>query len=68
MIAPRCLYVVVLLSIDGEQFVGDQGYYFDVQDQHEYFDQGKYSMGSSLLPIHFNNQSIFAYVTLIRIS
>ena len=55
MTAPGCLYVVVLLSIGGEQFVGDQGYYFDVQDQQEYFAQDKYSMGSSLFPIHFNS-------------
>ena len=55
MIAPGCLYVAVLSSIDGEQFVGDQGYYFDEQDQQEYFAQGKYSMGSSLFPIHFNH-------------
>ena len=42
-----------LSSIDGEQFMGDQGYDFDEQDQQEYFAQGKYSMGSSLFPIHF---------------
>ena len=65
MIASGCL-LLRLSSIDGEQFVGDQEYYFDVRDQQEYFDQGKYSMGSSLVPIHFNNQSIFACVTLIR--
>ena len=41
MIAPRCLHVAVLLSIDGEQFMGDQGYYFDEQDKQEYFAQGK---------------------------
>ena len=34
--------------------MGDQEYYFDVPDQQEYFAKGKYSMGSSLLPIHFN--------------
>ena len=55
--------LLCLSSIDGEQFVGDQEYYFDEQ---EHFVQGKYSMGSSLIPIHFNNQSIFACVTLIR--
>ena len=54
MIAPRCLYVAVLSSIDGEQFVGDQGYYFDEKDHQEYFVQGKYSMGLSLFPINFN--------------
>ena len=43
-----------LLSIDGEQLVGDQEYYFDEQDQKEYFAQGKYSIGASLFPIHFN--------------
>ena len=41
-----------LSSIDGEQFVGDQEYYFDEQQQQEYFVQGKYSMGLSLFPIH----------------
>ena len=43
-----------LSSIDGEQFMGDQEYYFNEQDQQEHFVQGKYSMGSSLFPIHFN--------------
>ena len=43
-----------LSSIDGKQFMGDQEYYFDEQEQQEYFVQGKYSMGSSLFPIHFN--------------
>ena len=44
-----------LSSIDGEQFSGDQGYDFDEQDQQEYVAQGKYSMGSSLFPIHLNS-------------
>jgi hypothetical protein len=38
-------------SIDGEQFLDDQEYYFE-PDQHyqqESFDQGKYIMGPSLL-------------------
>ena len=34
--------------------MGDQEYYFDEQDQHEHFVQGKYSMGLSLFPIHLN--------------
>ena len=46
--------LLLLLSIDGEQFVGDQEYYFDEQDQQEHFVQGKYSMGSSLFPMNFN--------------
>jgi hypothetical protein len=32
MIALRCLYVDVLSSIDGEQFVGEQEQYFEEQD------------------------------------
>ena len=40
--------LVWLSSVDDEQFVGDQEYYFDEQDQQEHFVQGKYSMGSSL--------------------
>ena len=51
MIASGCL-LLWISSIDGEQFVGDQEYYFDESDQQEYFAQGKYSMGSSLFPIY----------------
>ena len=47
-----------LSGIDGEQFVGDQGYDFDEQDQQEYFAQGKYSMGLSLFSIHFNSLNL----------
>jgi hypothetical protein len=35
-------------SIDGEQFMDDQEYYYE-QDQQETFDQDKYSLGPSLL-------------------
>jgi hypothetical protein len=44
-------------SLDGEQFLDDQEYYFesDQQSHPEYhFDQGKYNMGLTLLPIHYN--------------
>ena len=44
-----------LSSIDGEQFSEEQGYDFDEKDQQVYIAQGKYSMGSSLFPIHFNS-------------
>jgi hypothetical protein len=60
MIAYGCLYVDVLSSIDGEQFVGDQEQYFEEQDQQElYFDQGKYNMGSPCCPIHFNHMKSY---------
>jgi len=40
-------------SLVGELYVGDQGQAFDDQQQaQESFDQGKYNLGSSLLPIH----------------
>ena len=40
-------------GIDGERYVGDQDQAFDDQQQaQESFDQGKYNLGSSLLPIH----------------
>jgi hypothetical protein len=56
MIALGCLYVDVLSSIDGEQFVGDQEQYFEEQNQQKlYFDQGKYNIGFSCCPIHFNH-------------
>ena len=66
MIAPGCLCVAVLSSIDGKQFVGDQGYYFDMQDQQEYFAQGKYSMASSLFPINFNTFNSYCMCHLDR--
>ena len=57
MLLDACM-LLWLSGIDGEQFVGDQGYYFDEQDQQEYFAQGKYSMGSSLFAIYFNTLSL----------
>jgi len=40
-------------GIDGERYIGDQGQSFEDQQQaQESFDQGKYNLGSSLLPIH----------------
>ena len=40
-------------SLDGEQYVGDQGQSFDQQQEfQESFDQGKYNLGLSLLPIY----------------
>jgi hypothetical protein len=39
--------------IDSERYIGDQGQSFEDQHQaQESFDQGKYNLGSSLLPIH----------------
>ena len=50
MIGPECLCGAMLRSsIDGEKYVGDQEQYFEDQDQQENFEQGKYSIGSSLL-------------------
>jgi len=40
------------LGIDGEPYVSDQDQAFEDQQAHESFDQGKYNLGSSLLPIH----------------
>jgi len=41
------------LGIDGEPYVGEQDQAFDDQQQaQESFDQGKYNLGLSLLPIH----------------
>ena len=37
---------------DGEENVGDQEYFDDQQDQQEFVNQGKYSMGPTLMPIH----------------
>ena len=40
-------------SMDGEPYVGDQDQAFEDQQAQESFDQGKYNLGSSLLPIHW---------------
>ena len=55
-----------LSSIDGDQFSEDQGYDFDEQDQQVYIAQGKYSMGSSLFPIHFNSLNSCGMCHLVR--
>jgi hypothetical protein len=49
MIVSGWLLLPCWSSIDGEQFVGDQEYFYE-QDQQEQFDQGKYSMRLSLFP------------------
>ena len=36
-------------SSDGEENVGDQEFFGDQQDQQEFVNQGKYSMGSTLM-------------------
>ena len=40
------------LGLDGEPYVGAQDQAFEDQQAQESFDQGKYNLGSSLLPIH----------------
>ena len=45
--------------------MGDQEYYFDEQDQQEYFDQGRYSMGLSLFPSNLNTLNSCACVSLL---
>ena len=40
------------LGLDGEPYVGDQAQAFEDQQAQESFEQGKYNLGSSLLPIH----------------
>ena len=42
------------LGIDGEPYVGDQDLAFEDQRAQESFGQGKYNLGSSLLPIHLS--------------
>jgi hypothetical protein len=63
------MYVVDWWSnIEGEQFLDDQEYYFEPDEQYhlESFDQGKYNLGLSLLPIH-NNQIHTHVSTLITL-
>ena len=42
------------LGLDGEPYVGDQDQAFEDQQAQESFEQGKYNLGSSLLPIHLS--------------
>ena len=49
MNVPRMLYVVVLVVLDGEENVGEQEFFDDQQDQQEFANQGKYSMGPTLM-------------------
>jgi hypothetical protein len=44
--------VVWWLGLDGEPYVGDQAQAFEDQQAQESFEQGKYNLGLSLLPIH----------------
>jgi hypothetical protein len=46
-------------------FVGDQEYYYE-SDQQDQLDQGKYSMRSSLLPIHFNSLNSLCMCLLVK--
>ena len=39
-------------GLDGEPYVGKQDQAFEDQQAQESFDQGKYNMGLSFLPIH----------------
>ena len=40
------------LGLDGEPYVGDQDQAFEDRQAQESFEQGKYNLGLSLLPIH----------------
>ena len=55
--------LLLLSSIDGEQFVGHQEYYFDEQEQQGHFVQGKYNMGLSLFPSNFNTFNSYLHVS-----
>jgi hypothetical protein len=45
MIAPEMRMLPCWSSSDGEKYVGNQEYFEDQQDQQEFVNQGKYSMG-----------------------
>ena len=54
------------LSLDGEPYVGEQDQAFDNQQQaQESFDQGKYNLGLSLLPIHNWNNIYHMHVSTL---
>jgi hypothetical protein len=62
MIASGWLLLSFWSTIDGEQFMGDQGYFFE-QDQQEQFDQGKFSMGLFLFPNNVNTFNSYVHVS-----
>jgi hypothetical protein len=53
MNAPKMCMLPCLSSLDGEEYVGNQEYFEDQQDQQECANQGKYSMGLPWCPIHY---------------
>jgi hypothetical protein len=50
MNAPEMCMLPCWSSSDGEEYVGNQEYF---QDQQEFVNQGKYSMGLPCCPIHY---------------
>jgi hypothetical protein len=62
MIASVWLLLLCWSSIYGEQFVGDQKYFYK-QDQQEQFEQGKCSMGLSLFPNNVNTFNSYMHVS-----
>jgi hypothetical protein len=52
-------------SIDGEQFVGDQEF-FNEQVHQDQFEQGKYSMGLSLLSFSHLANNIIMHIFLVK--
>jgi hypothetical protein len=52
-------------SIDGEKFVGDQELYYE-QDLQDQFEQGKYSMGLSLLSYSPYANNIIMHLFLVK--
>jgi hypothetical protein len=44
----ECVLLIVV-RVDGDCYTGDEMYYYDNPDQQEFYEQGKYNMGYSLL-------------------
>ena len=49
-----CVLLRELSGLDGEENVGDPEYFEEQQFQSDFASQGKYNMGLSLMPTHFN--------------
>jgi predicted helicase len=64
-----CLWMCVVdngwSSLDGEKFVGDQELYYE-QDLQDQFEQGKYSMGLSLLSYSLYAINIIMHLFLVK--
>ena len=55
------MIVMCWSSLDGEEYFGSLEFFGDQQDQQEYVNQGKYTMGLPSCPTHFKHFTLHVY-------